>query len=61
MGRDVLKYKRVDPELRVRRQEEWNKPVYRPVAIFFGIVIAGFVPAVVMGYRRERKSKTGTR
>jgi ABC-type transport system substrate-binding protein len=55
MGRDVLKYKRVDPELRVRRQKEWNKPVYRPVAIFFAVLVAGLVPAVVMGYRRERK------
>jgi len=34
MSDDVLKYRRIDAPLRVKKQEEWNQPVVRPLIIF---------------------------
>ena len=31
--RDMAKYYRVDPELRARKQAEWNRPVRWPLAL----------------------------
>ncbi len=54
MSRNAMKYKRIAPALRVRRQAEWNRPVWWPLALAAGIVILGSLPAVVTAYRRER-------
>ncbi len=34
MSDDTLKYKRVDAQLRVKKQEEWNQPVLLPLILF---------------------------
>ncbi len=35
MSDDTLKYKRIDGELRVKKQEEWNQPVLLPLILLF--------------------------
>jgi ABC-type oligopeptide transport system substrate-binding subunit len=35
MSDDTLKYKRIDGELRAKKQEEWNQPVLLPLILLF--------------------------
>ncbi|MDH3210385.1 MAG: ABC transporter substrate-binding protein, partial [Burkholderiaceae bacterium] len=37
MIRDMAKYYRVDPALRVQKQAEWNRPVWWPVLLLLGL------------------------
>jgi ABC-type transport system substrate-binding protein len=53
-----LKYQRIDPELRARRQREWNQPVVWPVAVGGGLLVLSLVPAVRTFRRRERETAT---
>jgi ABC-type transport system substrate-binding protein len=52
--RDMAKYYRVDPQLRARRQAEWNEPVWWPMVL----LLLGAVAMVLVGRRsylaRER-------
>ncbi len=34
MSDDTIKYKRIDPKLRIEKQEEWNQPVLLPLVLF---------------------------
>ena len=54
MANNVLKYKRVDGQLREARRAEWNRPRYWPLIILSGVLLVSFVPAVIGFYRRER-------
>lgn len=45
MARNTLKYKTIDPTLRVEMQEAWNKPVLWPIGVVAMILIAGIIPA----------------
>ena len=54
MANNLLKYKRVDSELREARRAEWNRPRYWPLIVLSGILLVSFVPAVIGFYRRER-------
>jgi len=54
MANNVLKYKRVDGQLRETRRAEWNRPRYWPLIILSGVLLISFVPAVIGFYRRER-------
>jgi ABC-type transport system substrate-binding protein len=38
--RDMAKYYRVDPQLRVARQAEWNRPTWWPVVLLLALVLA---------------------
>ena len=53
-----LKYQRIDPDLRARRQREWNQPVVWPVAVGGGLVALSLIPAVRAFRRRERATAT---
>jgi len=54
MARNTLKYVRVDPELRERLREEWNRPVIWPLVAIAVFLILGSLPAYVSYRRRER-------
>jgi ABC-type transport system substrate-binding protein len=56
MANNTLKYKRLDPALRVERQREWNQPVLWPVMLLTLIFLVSLVPAWIMFRRRERSS-----
>lgn len=51
-----FKYFRIDAELRVQKQQEWNEPVLWPVALILIVLVAGFVPAVNAFRRHERST-----
>jgi ABC-type transport system substrate-binding protein len=54
IARNTLKYARVDPALRERRREEWNRPVAWPLAVLLAVLILGSAPAYLSFRRRER-------
>ncbi|MDI6774943.1 MAG: ABC transporter substrate-binding protein [Verrucomicrobiota bacterium] len=54
MSYNVMRYKRVEPGLRIERQNEWNRPMLWPVVLLAVILLAGAVPAAVVVYRKER-------
>ncbi len=49
-----LKYKKIDPDLRMEYIEKYNKPVYWPVMIFLVLLVISFVPAIIT-LRRKYK------
>jgi ABC-type transport system substrate-binding protein len=52
MANNTLKYLRIDPELRARKQAEWNQPVLWPFGVLVALLVLGSVPAVIV-YRRR--------
>lgn len=52
MANNTLKYLRIDPELRVRKQAEWNQPLLWPLGALLGLLVLGTFPAVAV-YRRR--------
>jgi len=57
IANNTLKYARLNPKLRERKRNEWNKPVFWPIIIFFGLLLVIIVPVV----RRYREKQRGTR
>jgi ABC-type transport system substrate-binding protein len=56
--RDMAKYYRVDPALRVEKQAEWNKPVWWPMGLLL-LALFGVVWGAQRGYRaRQRATAT---
>ncbi|MGE0684325.1 MAG: ABC transporter substrate-binding protein [Candidatus Binatia bacterium] len=53
-GRNTLKYKRIDAQLREERRRAWNQPVTTPLWIALGLLILSAIPATLTLYRRER-------
>jgi ABC-type transport system substrate-binding protein len=56
MANNTLKYKRLDPKLRVRKRVEWNPPVVWPVVSLLVLLVVSAVPAFVTHRRRERSA-----
>lgn len=54
MSYNTMRYRAIDPTMRVRAQELWNRPVYWPILVLLGLVIGGAIPAAITVYRRER-------
>jgi len=54
MANNTLKYRRLDPELRAKRREEWNRPIVWPLWTALGLFAVGILPAVRLVRRRER-------
>ncbi|MCX2981033.1 peptide ABC transporter substrate-binding protein [Halieaceae bacterium IMCC14734] len=52
----TLKYLRIDDELRLSRQAQWNQPVVWPLWIVLGLLVAVMIPAVTAYRRRQRKT-----
>ena len=55
VSKGTLKYTRVDPDLRARKQVEWNQPVTWPLYAGAGVLIALILPGVI-AYRRRQKA-----
>ena len=61
-GRNSLKYKRLDAQLREERRAAWNQPVTTPVWIIAGLFILTTIPATITILQRERgKPRTPSR
>ena len=54
MARNTLKYVRIDPGLRERMREQWNRPVLWPLVVIVAVLILGSAPAYLAYRRRER-------
>ncbi len=61
MGRNGLKFLRVDAELRERRREEWNRPVWWPAGLVLALLVLGSLPAWLGWRRRERMALSPAR
>ena len=53
---NTAKYVRIDHAVRFRDQEKWNHPDYLVVALFFGMLFLGTVPAALIVQSNHRKS-----
>jgi ABC-type transport system substrate-binding protein len=56
MANNTLKYRRIDPGLRVSRRDEWNRPVLWPIGLLLAALVAVIAPAVI-AWRRHEKSQ----
>ena len=54
MSSNLMKFKRIDADLRSKRQEEWNQPILWPVFLLGILILIAVVPASVAAYKRER-------
>lgn len=52
MATNTLKYQRLDPALRARLREEWNRPHWAPPAIAGGLALLTVLPALRVWRRR---------
>ncbi|MET0117196.1 MAG: ABC transporter substrate-binding protein [Sedimenticola sp.] len=55
MANNTLKYKRLEPELRQQKRNEWNPPVLWPVITLLVVLVLSAIPAVRI-YRRHERS-----
>ncbi len=56
MANNLLKYKRVNADLRNVQRAAWNQPNYWPLIILFLFLCASFIPAIISFRRRERSA-----
>ena len=56
VGRNTLKYQRLDASLREQQRRAWNAPVWWPLLAGLGLLLAFIVPALVAYRRRERRA-----
>jgi len=55
IGGNTMKYKRIDPGLRERQREAWNRPILWPVVAFFAVLLLAALPAVYAAWARQRR------
>lgn len=53
MAHNTLMYKRVDADIRSKKQKDWNQPVIWPMIMLLIIVILSLVPAWLVWKKRE--------
>jgi len=58
MSYNLIKYYRIDPELRDQKRNEWNKPVLWPTGITIALLIFILLPAWVTYRRKQQQSAT---
>ena len=58
VGRNTLKYQRLDAALREQQRRAWNAPVWWPLLAGFGLLSTFVAPAFVAYRRRERHAAT---
>lgn len=56
MAHNLLKYRRIDVAARAEYQARWNQPVWWPVLLTLGLLVAVIWPAV-SAYRRRQQSR----
>jgi ABC-type transport system substrate-binding protein len=54
MANNILKYRRLDPEVREQLRAQWNPPVLWPMGALVLILVLGAIPALMVARRRER-------
>lgn len=55
MANNTLKYRRLDPDLRAARRQEWNQPITWPLVVLGAGLVLGALPAWRAYRRRERE------
>ena len=58
IANNTLKYQSMNPLLREKLQEKWNKPVLWPLFLLLGFLIVIAVPLFITYYHRENKAPT---
>lgn len=56
MSHNTVMYKRIDPELRQQKQNEWNQPIVWPLIVSLVLLFLSLVPA----WRTWKKSETSS-
>ena len=56
MANNLLKYKRVDSDLRKEKRAEWNKPIYWPLILLGVFLLISIIPAVLAFRKSERSA-----
>lgn len=56
MANNRLKYQRIDPVSRAVKRQQWNEPVFWPLALVFIIFVVMLVPAIKAYRRRTRET-----
>jgi len=59
MANNTLKYKRIDPSLRMEKRRSWNQPITWPLWGGTAVLLASLIPAVV-SYRRRQRARPQT-
>ena len=54
--RDMAKYYRVDPALRVAKQAEWNKPTWWPMVLLIASLLLALVWIARRGYQARQRA-----
>jgi len=52
-GQNLVKYRKVEPSIRAKLREEWNRPDYRAISVLLGLLILGALPALWVVRRRR--------
>lgn len=61
MVRNTLQYMKLDPPLRDQKVDEWNRPLWWPLALIVLLVAIAVIPSYITLRRRERQTAFGTR
>jgi ABC-type transport system substrate-binding protein len=56
MANNLLKYRRIDPQLREQKRHEWNQPVVWPLGLI-GLLLVLMVAPAVIGYKRHENRR----
>jgi len=54
IANNTLKYKKIDPQLRAKLRQQWNKPITWPLWLLFAVVVLGILPGFIVHSRRRR-------
>jgi ABC-type dipeptide transport system, periplasmic component len=54
IANNTLKYRKIDPALRQRLRDSWNRPVVWPLLAVLGLIMVILLPAVLAWRKRER-------
>ncbi|AZY49898.1 peptide ABC transporter substrate-binding protein [Bordetella avium] len=60
MVRNTLQYMKIDPDLRVRKTNEWNPPRWWPLGIVLLLIVLAVIPSYLVLRRRERQTAFGS-
>ena len=61
LAHDTLQYQRIDPQLRTRLRQAWNRPISWPLAVIGMVGVLLLLPAIRLAWRREFRLPHGTR
>lgn len=56
MANNLLKYRRIDPELRAERRKAWNRPRWTPIVVVATVLVLAVVPAVWAAVRHLKEA-----